>query len=145
MECDSQVWEYLEKNLLSEYADYIGDSTYSIEDEYLIGYQEGAILMCDAMCPLGGFNYSSFADDIEDGGFVLNLKALPYHLLDEMAEDIDYYMSGYDLLGYFSSLVVTPSSDFMTATVTLNMNDEDHNLLEKLIAYALERTYSQWN
>jgi hypothetical protein len=25
------------------------------------------------------------------------------------------------------------------------MNDEDHNLLEKLIAYALERTYSQWN
>lgn len=142
MECDRHVWEYLE-NLLRENAYHVGNNTYNIEDEFLIKYKDDAIMMYDVNCPLGGFEYSSYADDIENGGFVFNVAALPYDVLEEMAEEVDYYMSVNELLGYFSSLVVVPSSDFMTATVTLNMNDEEHNLLEKLIAYGIEQAY-EW-
>ena len=47
-------------------------------------------------------------------------------------------MTGRELLEYASSLVIVPSADFMGATITLNMGDQSHNLLEKAVEIASE-------
>ena len=75
------------------------------------------------------------AQQIAKGGFVFNIEALPSHLLDSVAEEVDYYMTGRDLLEYLNAVVVTASDDFMASTITLNMGDKEHNMLEKVLEF----------
>lgn len=144
MECDRQVWDFLVDNVLSECAEDLGADIYCVENEFCFWYYDGAIMIFDINCPSGGFDYTDLAADIEDGGFVFNVAALPDHLLDRAAKEVDYYMTGRELLEYFSSIVITPSSDFMSATVTLNMGDNEHNLLEKILNCAANEFYFGW-
>mgnify|MGYP003305049382 FL=1 len=72
---------------------------------------------------------------------MVNLEVIPIELLDYLASEIDIFMDGEDLLGYVTSLVVDTSDDFMSATVTLNMGDKNHNLLEKLVLTAVQSAF----
>lgn len=144
MECEESLWEYV-KNYLPMYAEADEKGVYNIDEMLYFGYTDGYIFVQDAKS-YKGKNSSSFADNpyadiIENGGAVVDFAALPAELLDEVASEIDYYMDGEDLLPYLSSIVVDPSDDFMSATVTLNMGDKNHNLLEKLVLTAVESAF----
>lgn len=135
-ECERNVWEFAE-TYLAEYAELLGDDMYSIEDEVFVMYDNGAIFVVDAMTLNSddsmSFADTKYADQIRKGGLVINLENLPDHVLDSCAEEVDYSMSGRELLEYVNSLIVTNSGDHMQASMTLNMGDKDHNLLEKLV------------
>ena len=87
------------------------------------------------------FLNSPHAKDIAKGGFVFDLAAFPEDILDSLAEEFDYEMSGSELLEYVSSVVVTVSDDHMTSTLAVNMDDKEHNLLEKLVLYVISSAF----
>lgn len=136
MECDESVWEYAQE-YLAEYAEADENGVYNIGEMVYVGYTDGYIYAKDAET-FNGLNSSSFADNayaktIAKGGAVIDLEALPSDILDDFASEINYYMKGEGLLQYVTSVVVDPADDFMSATVTVNMGDKNHNLLEKLV------------
>lgn len=140
MECDESVWEYAQE-YLAEYAEADENGVYNIGEMVYIGYTDGYVYAKDAET-FNGLNSSSFADNayaktIAKGGAVVDLEALSADVLDDLASEISYYMEGEDLLEYVTSVVVDPSDDFMSATVTVNMGDKNHNLLEKLVLEAV--------
>ena len=139
MECDSNLWEFIE-GYLEEYATYEAENTYMIQDAFYISYSpyENALLLIEANTYMGGFAETAFAEEIKNGGFVFDMTQLPDDVLDSIAAGEMYYMTGRELLEYASSLVIVPSADFMGATITLNMGDQSHNLLEKAVEIASE-------
>jgi hypothetical protein len=141
MECEENVWEYAQQ-FLDEYASYDG-YFYNIMDVCYVTYDGAAIRAFDAQTfknggSAGKFSRSPLAKDIAQGGFVLNLAALPYDVLDEVAEEIDHSMTGYELLEFIDSIVISSTPDQMTSTVTLNMGDKSENLLSKILSFAAE-------
>lgn len=145
MECEQNVWDFA-KQYLEMFGESCGFNTYCVEDMLYVSYKNGAIMACDANTYAAGEVYDNFsrlplADKIAKGGFALNLAALPTDLLDEIAQEIDSYMTPEEMLEYFSSFVVTYSDDHMTSTVTLNMDDKEHNLLEKVVLYVVESAF----
>ena len=143
VECGENVWELIESNL-DEAAELVGYNQYSIDDRLYVAYDGVAVILVEAETlrrsyagGISSFASTPYASQIRNGGFVFNVAALPYRLLDRAAEEISdgfrYYMTGRDLLEYISSMVVTMSDDHMSSTVTLNMGDKEHNLLEKLV------------
>lgn len=139
MECQRNVWNFLE-SYLKEYADLVASDMYCIEDQLYVGYNHGVIMAMDAetLYRSQSGTEDSFADtelagEIRKGGMLVNLAALPYSALSELAESIDSSMSAYDLLDWVSSVVLTNSEDFMSATLTVNMRDQDHNILSKIL------------
>lgn len=141
MECEENVWEYAQQ-FLDEYATYDG-YFYNIMDVCYVTYDGAAIRAFDAQTfknggSAGRFSRSPLAKDIAQGGFVLNLAALPYDVLDEVAEEIDHSMTGYELLEFIDSIVISSTPDQMTSTVTLNMGDKSENLLSKILSFAAE-------
>jgi hypothetical protein len=89
---------------------------------------------------LGGtdsFAETALAKEIQNGGVVMNLEALPIPVLDMFAKEIDANMSGEELLDFVSSVVVASYNDNMSAKLILNMGDKQHNFLEKLINEAV--------
>jgi hypothetical protein len=138
MECDNNVWEFLE-SYLDESAESVSNGLYRVED-YYIGYNDGMAFVMDvetmerAMAGSeSGFAQTELARKIRKGGLVFNLAALPDELLDSAAEEVLYSMTGRDLLEYVSSVTLTTSEDFMSATITVNMGDESNNLISKII------------
>lgn len=144
LESDKKVWNYAE-TYLSEVADSQGDDTYSIDDEVYFLYEDGHITIVDAetmlSAPMAGTH--SFADTelgaaIKKGGFVINLASLPGdELVKFVRRELGLRMTRKQILECCSSIVVATSEDFMSATLTLNMNDKEHNLLEKIILSAV--------
>jgi hypothetical protein len=140
MECDESVWEYAQE-YLAEYAEADENGVYNFGEVAYVGYADGYIYVKDAET-FNGLNSSSFADNayaktIAKGGAVVDLEALPADILDDFASEINYYMKGEELLQYVTSVIVDPADDFMSATVTVNMGDKNHNLLEKLVLEAV--------
>ena len=143
-ECESNVWEFVEQYIAPE-SELIEEDVYYVEEGgFFVFYDNGSINVCDSnmlqVAPFGnGFSFADTAlgEKIENGGFVFNLAALPKHVLNNIAQEIDYYMTGEELLEFVSSVTVTTAQDFMSATFTVNMNDRNHNLLEKLAELVL--------
>ena len=143
VECDRNVWEFA-KQYLAEEAEKLDEDAYCVEDKFYVFYDEGFVNLVDsnmAMVVIIG-NDISFADtklgaDIQNGGFAFNLAALPAHVVESVAQEIDLNMTAEDILEYVSSVTVTTSQDFMSATITVNMEDTEHNLLEKVVSLVL--------
>ena len=130
-ECDESVWEYVQGFLFEELEYYVH-----------FGYEDGVMYVMDAQTYADGrgkdtFEDTKFAKDIENGGAVIDLTTLPKDVLDDLAWEFDYYMTGDELLEYVNSVVIVNSSDFTSATVTVNMGDKQHNLLEKVVLEAV--------
>ena len=145
MDCKENVWEFA-KTYLDMYAEDCGNDTYVVEDMCVITYNNDTLYAMDMVSYNDGEIYDSFlnspyAKDIAKGGFVFDLTVFPEDMLDSLAEEFDYEMSGSELLEYVSSLVVTMSDDHMTSTLTLNMEDKEHNLLEKLVLYVISSAF----
>ena len=141
MECGQNVWDFV-SSYLEQVADLAGPNQYCINDVCYVTYNGSAIVLVEAETLrrnyAGGtpsFASTPLAQQIAKGGFVFNIEALPSYLLDSVAENGDYYMTGGDLLEYLNSVVVTASDDFMASTITLNMGDKEHNMLEKVLEF----------
>ena len=139
MECKESVWAFVQESVLQG-VEPNENGVYNTGQVY-VGYTDGYMFVKSSEI-FNSQNSTSYADNvyaqiIANGGAVIDLEVLPIEILDSIAFEIAYYMDGEDLLGYVTSLVVDPSDDFMSATVTLNMGDKNHNLLERLILDAL--------
>ena len=144
VEADRNVWTYAE-SYLEEFAESQGDDTYSIDDEIYFFYEGDHMTLVDAetmyTAPMSGTNSfaeTEFGAQIKNGGLFLNLAAIPSNdLVKFFRREFDLRMSKEEILGFCSSAVLTTSDDFMSATLTLNMNDKEHNLLEKIALSAV--------
>lgn len=129
-ECEENVYELAKTAFAAEIAEYAR-----------LGYEDGYMYLVDpqtyANGVANGFDKNELASAIKKGGAVINLAALPTFLLDELAYEIDLGLSGQELLEYMSSVVIVNSSDFTSATITVNMGDKQHNLLEKVVLEAV--------
>lgn len=142
MECDANVWEFAEQ-YLEMYADEVEEDLYCIEDMLCISYAEGTLKFADIYTFISqpyeySYGDSYLGQQIEKGGIVIDLSKLPSSILDEFAHEIDYSMTGSELLEFVNSIVVSSNLDQMTSTVTLNMGDKSENLLSKIISYVAE-------
>ncbi len=143
MECKESVWAFVQESVLQG-VESNENGVYNTGQVY-VGYTDGYMFVKSSEI-FNSQNSSSFADNayaqiIANGGAVVNLEVIPIELLDYLASEIDIFMDGEDLLGYVTSLVVDTSDDFMSATVTLNMGDKNHNLLEKLVLTAVQSAF----
>lgn len=142
MECDANVWEFAEQ-YLEMYADEVEEDLYCIEDMLCISYAEGTLKFADIYTFISqpyeySYGDSYLGQQIEKGGVVIDLSKLPSSALDAVAREIDYSMTGSQLLEFIDSIVISSTPDQMTSTVTLNMGDESENLLSKIISYVAE-------
>lgn len=147
MDCDEDTWESLSTAIieLNEDTYSIGGNLIAIGDDLALEYMEdqNAAILVDqntyvAGLGNGGFVYNDFAKTISHGGLVLDISAFPYELLNDLARNIDYSLSGYDLLEYVSSVVIASSEDQMSGSITLNSSDSRHTLLEKMFVLLLD-------
>jgi hypothetical protein len=127
-----------------EEAHCVGSDMYNIMNVAYLAYMDGHIVLADpdtmSAVSLGGtdsFAETALAKEIQNGGVVMNLEALPIPVLDMFAKEIDANMSGEELLDFVSSVVVASYNDNMSAKLILNMGDKQHNFLEKLINEAV--------
>lgn len=143
MECEKNVWEYVQ-DLLMEGFEFVGNDTYAVGEYGYITYRDGAIVVADTQTFNGlekTFADSPLAKQIEKGGMVIDLTVLSADALDSLAESIDEYMTGSDLLQFANSVVLTTSDDHMSATLTVNMGDKEHNILEKLLLESINNAF----
>lgn len=130
VECDENVYALAQAALAAE-----------IDGYACFGYEDGCMYLMDpqtyAKGTENGFDKNELASAIKKGGAVIDLAALPTVLLDELAYETDLGLSGQELLEYISSVVIVNSSDFTSATVTVNMGDKQHNFLEKVVLEAV--------
>ena len=144
VEADRNVWRYLE-TYLDEVAEYQGDDVYSVDDEVYVVYEDGHITLVDAetmsTAPMEGthsFADTEFGDQIEKGGAFVNLASVPGNdLVKFVRREFGLRLSREQILNICSSVVLTTSDDFMSSTLTLNMKDGEHNLLENIALLAL--------
>ena len=143
MECDRNVWSFIQDGLVGN-AEYVGTDMFRINNQIYIAYDNGYVIVADAATMnVGPFDASSsfagtaLAKEIANGGMVINLEALPREVLDAYAREVDYSMTGKDLLDLVNSVVITSYDNNMSAKLILNMGDKQHNFLEKLILDAI--------
>ena len=133
MECDSNVWESLEEVLIY-YAEEEDEGCYLVEDLFYVYYENGTIVGMTADMyedgVYGEFSNSKFASSIAKGGLLIDLNALPESVLSDIADGLD--LEDNDLLRLVSSVVIKQDKP-TSATVTVNMGDEDYNMLEALM------------
>lgn len=149
MECSETVWDFA-AGFLGEVAEQVGTNQYNVNDMFYVAYEEPAIIIVEKETLARSFDgtASSFANvplasEISKGGFVINVDAIPGYLLDSLADELEMDFTGDDLLEYLSSVVVTSSDDHMSAKVILNMNDKEHNLLEKVVELFVDQVAGQ--
>ena len=144
LECDNNVWEFVEK-YLAQYAEPIGDGAYCLDGDAYIFYDSDHITVVDAETlesePIErtySFAGTALGRKIRNGGIVINLAALPSDFLRTGIRELSgMRMSTREALEFCSSIVFTVSDDFMSATLTMNMDDEHHNILEKVLLCAM--------
>lgn len=141
MECGSNVWD-LVQTYLEMYGEMEGD-VYNIMDVFQVAYRDGAIWAWNtkASNESDAFSKSSLAKNIAKGGFVFNLEALPEYLIDELAEEIDYNMTGEEFLEFVNSVVISSDPEKMASSITINMADKDENILAKIVGYAIDSAF----
>lgn len=143
IECDEIVWKFAEKYLAEE-ASYIGGDKYRFNGMVDIAYNGEAIIITDVKTGRK-MKYAdrTFADTpaanvLYNGGMLFDITNLPWGVLNDIVEETGDIMSVSEFLEFFSSATLATSSDLMSSTLTLNMNDKSHNLLEKLILFVIE-------
>ena len=143
IECERNIWDFVQEEIVEE-AHCVGSDMYNIMNVAYLAYMDGHIVLADpdtmSAVSLGGtdsFAETALAKEIQNGGVVMNLEALPIPVLDMFAKEIDANMSGEELLDFVSSVVVASYNDNMSAKLILNMGDKQHNFLEKLINEAV--------
>ncbi len=144
LECDKNVWEFAEEYIASV-AEPVGDGAYCIDGEAYLFYDGDHVTLVDAETlensPIErtySFAGTALGREIRKGGVALNLAALPSGFLREGVRALTgMNMSASEALELCSSIVLTMSDDFMSATLTMNMDDEHHNLLEKVLLCAM--------
>ena len=143
VECNRNVWDFIQPEL-AENAEYVGSDMYNLMNVAYVAYNDGHIILADPATmkavPFSGadsFAETMLAKEIENGGFVLNLEALPIPVLDMFAQEIDGKMTGAELLEFVNSVVISSYNDNMSAKLILNMGDKQHNILEKLVLMAV--------
>ena len=144
LETDKKVWRYAE-SYITAFADREGDDTYLIDDEYYVFYEGDHITFVDSetmsTAPMSGANSfaeTEFGAQIKKGGMFVDLAAIPARDLEKyVRREFGVRMTREQILDLCSSAVLTTSDDFMSATLTVNMNDKDHNLLEKIALTAV--------
>lgn len=146
MECDANVWEFAEQ-YLEMYADEVEEDLYCIEDMLCIAYAEGTFKVADIYTFISQPDEYSYEDSylgqqIEKGGVVIDLSKLPSSALDAVAREIDYSLTGSQLLEFVNSIVINYHDT--TSTVTLNMGDSQENLLGKFVQIALEEVMDEY-
>ena len=146
MECDANVWEFAEQ-YLEMYADEVEEDLYCIEDMFCISYAEGTLKVADIYTFISQPDEFSYEDSylgqqIEKGGVVIDLSKLPSSVLDAAAREIDYSMTGSQLLEFVNSIVINYHDT--TSIVTLNMGDSKENLLGKFVQTALEEVLDDY-
>ena len=147
MECDANVWEFAEQ-YLEMYADEVEEDLYCIENMLCISYAEGTLKVADIYTFISQPDEYSYEDSylgqqIEKGGVVIDLSKLPLSALDALAREIDYSMTGSQLLEFVNSIVINYHDT--TSTVTLNMGDSQENLLGKFVQIALEEVMDEYS
>lgn len=129
-ECEENVYELAKSAVGAEFEAYAR-----------LGYEDGYMYLVDpqtyAKGVASGFDKNELASAIKKGGAVIDFAAFPEFILDELAYETDLGLSGQELLEYISSVVIVHSSDFTSATVTVNMGDKQHNFLEKVVLEAV--------
>lgn len=139
MEFEENVWVYIEQ-YLQQYGEEVEDNIYCIEDEFVVGYEDGILVAGDIYSFISepfefDFAESYLGDAISEGGMAFDLKQLPEEVLDELAEEFDSTLTVEELLEFFDSVVFSASPDHMSAAITLYMGDTSENLLGKLVQY----------
>lgn len=146
MECDENVWDFIESNL-EEVAEPVGYNQYSIDDRLYVGYDGTAVILVEAETlrrsyqgGISSFGSTALADEISEYGLAFNVAAIPMDVLDDfIREHREIFKNGRDLLAFISSVTVSSSFEDMTTTLTLNMGDKYHNLLNKLLVRMAEQ------
>ena len=141
MDCEENVWEFIE-TYLEMYAEEVKPDEYNLMDMFYIAYADGTLSAASDMeVSIASFGDTILSRQLEKGGMIFDLASLPPHILNDFAQEIDGSISGEELLEYLSSVVLTNTPDHMTATLTLNMDDKEHNLLEKVLLYAVNSAF----
>ena len=141
MDCEENVWEFIE-TYLEMYAEEVKPDEYNLLDMFYIAYADGTLSAASDMeVSIASFGDTILSRQLEKGGMIFDLASLPPHILNDFAQEIDGSISGEELLEYLSSVVLTNTPDHMTATLTLNMDDKEHNLLEKVLLYAVNSAF----
>jgi hypothetical protein len=133
-ECEQDVYVLAKSSFDAALYDYVNEELEFLADMHF-GYEDGYMYLVYPSVA-GGFDKNELAAAIENGGAVVDFAALPEFVLDELAREISDGLSGQDILPYMTSVVVVNSADFASATVTVNMGDKQHNLLEKIVLEA---------
>ncbi len=136
VECEESVWDYIEESV-SGYSQKYGRNTYLLADNLIVKYDGCALVFGNEKTISGGssvFADTAFSKEISTGGVLLNLEELPISLLNELIDECDIPLSGRELLKYMSSITVSSSYDHMSGTITCNMGDKKHNMLELLFS-----------
>ena len=146
VECDSDVWGYAEL-YLDELGENVAPFEYQIDNQLYVRYKrdEAAEIEYNWYFPVVkefSFAKTELATQIKNGGVVVNLAALPTDLLlalfEDLEEELGVTFTRQQILDFCSSIVYSLSDDFMGASVTFNMGDQQHNLLEKALLSIVE-------
>ena len=143
MECKENVWDLI-REYLGEIASKVGANKYSIQGEVYVSYNGDAVIMTDKNTERKIRNgYRTFAEApmahvVRNSGMMIDLNNIPRNLISTALEEVGDVMTVNEFLEFISSASITVAPDFMTSTLTLNMNDKQHNLLEKLVLFIAE-------
>lgn len=140
VECSQDVWA-LAEGYLQMYAEQYGDA-YVIEDVCKVEYTDGVIVVSEIGLAVRGsyadFGDARYASVIRNGGVAVDLTQFPSDVLYELSSELD--MAPYQLLEYVNGLVITTDGPGST-TVTLDMGDKEHNLLEKIAELVVSQAF----
>lgn len=146
VECGEKIYSILENFVLRTYATKEGDA-YNVLDICYVSYVDDAIV---AMSPTlwaassegeglaRNFKNNPISSEIESNGVMIDLDSVSEDLMCEIIDDpyIDK-----DVITDFVSSIVFSTGKNLEGTLTLNMGDKEHNLLEKVVELALEELY----
>jgi hypothetical protein len=112
-----------------------------------VGYDGTAVILVEAETlrrsyqgGISSFGSTALADEISEYGLAFNVAAIPMDVLNGfIREHREIFKNGRDLLEFISSVTVSSSLEDMTTTLTLNMGDKYHNLLNKLLVRMAEQ------
>lgn len=146
IECGEKIYDLLKTFVLSRYAEREGNA-YNVFDMCYVAYVDGAIV---AMSPnlwaassdgeglAQNFNSSPYASTISSFGVLFDLESISEELMSEFLDDSSLDK---ETITEFCSSAVFETGKNLDGSITLNMADKDHNLLEKIVELALEEIY----
>jgi hypothetical protein len=149
-EFDEDTYKLI-KEMLEDYGGFEQESkdVYTEGHIYIVFNSDGILMMdADTYDMTGGkelknnFNDSELSSTISDGGFAVNLKALPEYALKDLAREMELD-SPQQLLDYASSMSM--SYDENSFEMVLEMDDENSTILKKLATLLANQIENEYN